>query len=317
MAKIETLNQVQAELDAPVINLSMTNPMYRGPKGDKGDQGERGLQGPQGVPGIPGAAGPIGPSGVYVGENEPTDDTVKVWIDLDGGADGDSEIVSNGLDKEIIYVPTYFSTKTLEQRQGQQEFKNKLKEIFKSKALSNYLFLLRQGSSSVSTVLTAIFNATETVIYFTYIEGSYSFYTNLASVSQSSLDVFEDRTLFSRSGSSLAYYSDITSGGRWEWINVDGNEIWAPNSSHLKIVCCADDTSETCMVDISTTNGNYFNEEYNTRYNCLLHFNNDVYSYQIHNQGDVMFGSYDTIYGLISGNGVIIQILGYYIWRED
>lgn len=314
MAKIETLNQVQAELDAPVINLSMANPMYRGPKGD---QGERGLQGPQGVPGVAGPTGPSGPSGVYVGENEPTDDTVKVWIDLDGGADGDSEIVNNGLDKEIIYVPTHFSTKLLEQRQEQQEFKNKLKEIFKSKALSNYLFLLRQGSSSVSTVLTATFNANETVIYFTYIEGSYSFYTNSAYISQSSLDVFEDRTLFSRSGSSLAYYSDITSGGRWQWTNADGNEIWAPNSSHLKIVCCADDTSETCMVDISTTNDNYFNEEYNTRYNCLLHFNNDVYSYQIYNGGDVMRGSYDTIYGLISGNGVIIQILGYYIWRED
>lgn len=113
MAKIEALNQVQAELDVPVINLSMANPIYRGPAGErgedgkpgpmgpqgipgeqgpkgdrgadgaqgpKGDQGEVGLTGPQGPVGAPGPRGEPGESGVYMGDEAPTDSNVKVWI---------------------------------------------------------------------------------------------------------------------------------------------------------------------------------------------------------------------------------------------
>ena len=95
MASIETLNQVQAELDIPVINLSMANPIYRGPagpagergpQGEQGIQGEIGPQGPQGEPGPVGAPGPKGEpgvSGVYIGGSTPTDDSIKVWIDTD------------------------------------------------------------------------------------------------------------------------------------------------------------------------------------------------------------------------------------------
>lgn len=127
MASIETLNQVQAELDVPVINLSMANPIYRGPagpqgpqgpkgedgsiafeeltdeqkemlrgpqgiqgpKGDKGDQGEVGLTGPAGPEGPVGAPGPRGEpgkSGVYIGNIEPTDNGINVWIDTDESA---------------------------------------------------------------------------------------------------------------------------------------------------------------------------------------------------------------------------------------
>lgn len=63
MAKIETLNQVQAELDAPVIHLSMTNPIYRGPAGPAGERGPAGARGLQGEQGIPGPMGPQGPKG--------------------------------------------------------------------------------------------------------------------------------------------------------------------------------------------------------------------------------------------------------------
>jgi hypothetical protein len=45
MAKIETLSQVQAELDAPVIHLSMTNPIYQGPVGAPGPRGPKGDKG--------------------------------------------------------------------------------------------------------------------------------------------------------------------------------------------------------------------------------------------------------------------------------
>lgn len=100
MAKIEALNQVQAELDVPVINLSMANPIYRGPAGPQGPQGEPGfvvfedlteeqkeaLRGPQGIPGEQGPRGEPGKSGVYIGNIEPTDNGVNVWIDTDESA---------------------------------------------------------------------------------------------------------------------------------------------------------------------------------------------------------------------------------------
>ena len=60
MTSIETLNQVQAELDVPVINLSMANPIYRGPAGERGEDGKPGPIGPQGIPGEQGPKGDKG-----------------------------------------------------------------------------------------------------------------------------------------------------------------------------------------------------------------------------------------------------------------
>lgn len=81
MTNIEVLNKMEviAE-DTPIINVSMSNAIYRGPKGDKGDKGEdgsivfeeltpeqkeelRGPAGPQGPKGDRGDAGPEGPQG--------------------------------------------------------------------------------------------------------------------------------------------------------------------------------------------------------------------------------------------------------------
>ena len=73
MTEIKVLNNTILE-DIPVINVSMSNAIYRGPKGDKGDKGDDGfiqfeeltpeqkeeLRGPQG---IQGPQGPIGPQG--------------------------------------------------------------------------------------------------------------------------------------------------------------------------------------------------------------------------------------------------------------
>ena len=56
--------------------------------GKPGPQGEPGPQGPQGEPGPQGPQGPVGPageqgkSGVYIGNEAPTDDS-NVWIDTD------------------------------------------------------------------------------------------------------------------------------------------------------------------------------------------------------------------------------------------
>ena len=72
-----------------------------GPKGDKGDtgaqgpqgiqgpQGRVGPQGPQGFNGEPGPAGEKGDPGIYVGEQEPTDDSL-IWINPNGQPGGGS-----------------------------------------------------------------------------------------------------------------------------------------------------------------------------------------------------------------------------------
>lgn len=76
---IEVLNKISATPEeTPVIQVSLANPIYRGPigpkgeKGDKGDQGVQGPIGPQGPQGVkgekgdkgePGPQGPLGPQG--------------------------------------------------------------------------------------------------------------------------------------------------------------------------------------------------------------------------------------------------------------
>lgn len=88
MATIEVLNQTKPVVeDTPVINLSMSNPIYRGPQGEKGDKGDRGEVGPQGIQGEVGPRGATGQSGVFVGTEEPTDESIVVWIDMTGDAD--------------------------------------------------------------------------------------------------------------------------------------------------------------------------------------------------------------------------------------
>ncbi len=76
MTEIKVLNNTILE-DVPVINVSMSNAIYRGPKGDKGDKGDDGsivfeeltpeqkeeLRGPQGIQGKQGPIGPQGPQG--------------------------------------------------------------------------------------------------------------------------------------------------------------------------------------------------------------------------------------------------------------
>ena len=67
---IEVLNKISATPEeTPIIQVSMANPIYRGPigpkgeKGDKGDQGVQGLQGPKGEKGDIGPQGPKGDQG--------------------------------------------------------------------------------------------------------------------------------------------------------------------------------------------------------------------------------------------------------------
>lgn len=59
----------------------------QGPQGETGPQGPQGPAGADGADGAPGAKGDkgdTGDSGVYLGNTEPTDGSVKVWINPDG-----------------------------------------------------------------------------------------------------------------------------------------------------------------------------------------------------------------------------------------
>ena len=63
MAEITEIAYIE---DIPVIQVSLSNPTY------KGERGNDGAQGP---------IGPKGESGVWVGETEPVDEDIKIWID--------------------------------------------------------------------------------------------------------------------------------------------------------------------------------------------------------------------------------------------
>lgn len=55
-----------------------------GPQGEPGKDGAPGKDGQDGAPGAKGEKGETGDSGVYIGQTEPTDPDVNVWIDPNG-----------------------------------------------------------------------------------------------------------------------------------------------------------------------------------------------------------------------------------------
>lgn len=68
----------------------------KGERGEKGEKGDRGEQGIQGIQGIQGERGLTGASGVYIGDTEPTDAGINVWIDTSEDDDKSSPIVGIG-----------------------------------------------------------------------------------------------------------------------------------------------------------------------------------------------------------------------------
>lgn len=78
MTDIKVLNPVSGAVeDVVVINTALTNPTYRGPAGPAGIPGPAGKDGEKGE---------SGESGVYVGETEPDDDEMLIWINPNGTA---------------------------------------------------------------------------------------------------------------------------------------------------------------------------------------------------------------------------------------
>lgn len=71
-----------------------------GPQGEPGPQGERGEQGPSGSIGPQGPSGEPGVSGVYLGEDEPRDENIKVWINPNEAASFQYQLVEEIITKE-------------------------------------------------------------------------------------------------------------------------------------------------------------------------------------------------------------------------
>lgn len=69
---------------ATVKDGAQGEPGPAGADGAKGDKGDPGDTGPQGPAGKDGEKGETGDSGVYIGQTEPTDPDVNVWIDPNG-----------------------------------------------------------------------------------------------------------------------------------------------------------------------------------------------------------------------------------------
>ena len=77
---IATVTQTEdgATISIQDVNGTTTAEISNGAPGEKGDPG------PQGNPGKDGEKGETGDSGVYIGQTEPTDPDVNVWIDPNG-----------------------------------------------------------------------------------------------------------------------------------------------------------------------------------------------------------------------------------------
>ena len=70
-------------------------PTLKGEKGEKGDQGEKGETGEQGE------TGEKGESGVYIGDTEPTDEDINVWVDTTTSTEPSTRLIDSDTCEEI------------------------------------------------------------------------------------------------------------------------------------------------------------------------------------------------------------------------
>lgn len=301
MTQIEVLNNISAmPEETPVINVAMSNAIYQGPPGETGPRGKDGEPGPAGAPGKDGYTpikgvdyfdgepgpegppGPIGNSGVYVGSVEPTDEDVNVWIDTSGeGSSGGSS--SNGFEREIIYIPNVFSTGAYDNKVAQRKIKTKLKEVFEN-GVNNYLFFSEQAQNNI--LLNAEINNEQ--LRFIGVEpnpvGNNSAHFLTGTISKTSLDVLEDRTVLNNivaidKNNIKNYVKD----NKLQWISADNNLLNCGSYSHAKIVCYTYDSNYTTTFDVDTTYGNYFNEESGVYYNGVLCSEGLIYPVSVYN----------------------------------
>lgn len=93
MSEINILDAILGEIEnIPIINAEMSNPIYRGPAGRDGADGADGKDGKPGK------------SGVYLGDTEPEDEEINVWIDPD--AETEIIITEKQLNEKLENYPT-------------------------------------------------------------------------------------------------------------------------------------------------------------------------------------------------------------------
>lgn len=66
----------------------------QGPQGDPGEKGEKGDTGTQGIQGEKGEKGDPGAAAVHIGADEPTDESVTLWVDTDEEANSGSSTLT-------------------------------------------------------------------------------------------------------------------------------------------------------------------------------------------------------------------------------
>lgn len=122
---IEVINKINASIDdieeikiqveeTPIIDVAMSNAIYRGPAGadgKPGPAGERGPAGEQGPVGPAGADGAPGSPGVYIGSEEPGDEYF-VWINPEGESSEIDYVVHDDLKAYLLKTEaaTYYQT---------------------------------------------------------------------------------------------------------------------------------------------------------------------------------------------------------------
>lgn len=122
---IEVINKINASIDdieeikiqveeTPIIDVAMSNAIYRGPAGadgKPGPAGERGPVGERGPIGPAGADGPPGSPGVYIGSEEPGDEYF-VWINPEGESSEIDYVVPDDLKAYLLKTEaaTYYQT---------------------------------------------------------------------------------------------------------------------------------------------------------------------------------------------------------------
>lgn len=93
---IEIMENLMASLDdIPVIEVSLSNPTYKGERGQDGAQGPKGDQGEKGLTGDP---------GVWIGKEEPVDESIQIWIDELTSTDMSGYLTKETLNSELSEI---------------------------------------------------------------------------------------------------------------------------------------------------------------------------------------------------------------------
>lgn len=283
----------------------------QGPQGLQGPKGDTGAQGPQGKTGAQGAQGPKGDAGVYVGDTEPTDNSV-VWINTNGSET--EELATKGYVDEAVAnagggggSSTYVFPDANSTYVYSDEDKAKLLEIF------NYMRINKKAPSEtyyLGSNLASYLNCRGLTLTLMFLVQEESWFSGIH---------VEFDSAYSRVVNIFSTSGVMPSTGK-DWIWVGDSSLCFSNydANHIKIVGYWDwDTTKVSTIDISTSYNNYFYEESGTHYYVPGPYNPNNYDrlryLEIYNDG-----SYFTIadmegFDLVNFNYEFFP-MGFYYW---